>query len=317
MNTRRLKRKNGAWKEAAWGFFFIAPFLAVAAVFLIFPIAYSFYLSLRETTLYASWYDQFGDMEFVGFGNYADLLRDPVVWYAVMATGIYALLIIPAMIAASLALALALNRRVPGYQFFRGGFFLPHVFDVFVVGVIWLLLYNPAGGPFAAFFRLFGVDWFTKHGFVDNPITILPSIAFAMVLKTMGFGMIIFIAALGNISESVFEAADIDGATGRQKLFGITIPLLRPAILFLAVTGLVGVLNAFTEFYALTKSTGGPAIGFAGHTVQAARVTGFHLFRLFDTGFYGHAAALSFVLLVLALIITAVNFRLLGKDGTV
>lgn len=302
-------------RDALWGYFFIAPFLLVAAVFLFFPVAYSFYLSLRETGLYASWFDEFGDMRFVGMANYRALLTSPVFWYSLAATGIYALLFIPASIAAALALALVLNdTKLRFRKVFRGLFFLPHVFDVFVVGIIWLLLYNPTAGPIAAFFRLLGIDWFTKNGFVDNPVTILPSIAFAMVLKGMGFGMVLFMAALNNIPESVFEAADIDGATGRQKLVHVTIPMLRPMILFLAVTGLVGVLNAFTEFYALTNATGGPGFSFFGHTVQAARVSGLHMYRLFDESFYGSAAAMSFLILLVALVVAWVNFRVLGKD---
>lgn len=309
MSRPRLSR------EALWGLFFVFPFAAVALVFLVFPVAYSFYLSLRETGLYASWFDEFGDMRFVGLQNYAALLQSPVFWYSLLATGLYAAIFIPASISAALALALVLNAKtVRGHRIFRGLFFLPHVFDVFVVGVIWLLLFNPVAGPVAAFFRLFGIDWFTKNGFVDNPISILPSIAFAMVLKGMGFGMILFLAALNNIPESIFEAADIDGATGRQKLFRVTIPLLRPMILFMIVTGLVGVLNGFTEFYALTNATGGPAFSFFGHTVQAARVSGFHMFRFFDESFYGAAAAMSFIMLALALVITAINFRWLGKE---
>lgn len=304
--------------DALWGYFFVAPFLLVAAVFLIFPVAYSFYLSLRETGLYGSWFDEFGDMRFVGIGNYAMLLQSPVFWYSLVATAIYALLFIPLNIAASLALALALSgtKAVRGYRTLRGLFFLPHVFDVFVVGVIWLLLFNPSAGPIAAFFRVFGIDWFTKNGFVDNPVSILPSIAIAMVLKGMGFGMVLFLAALNNIPESIFEAADIDGASGRQKLFLVTLPLLRPMILFMSVTGLVGVLNGFTEFYALTNATGGPAFSFFGHTVQAARVSGFHMYRFFDESFYGAAAAMSFVMLAIALVITAINFRVLGKEQT-
>jgi ABC-type sugar transport system permease subunit len=253
-------------------------------------------------------------MRWVGFGNYRDLLGDPVFWWSVIATGAYALLVIPASIAASLALALLVGTKLPGYRQLRTAFFLPHVFDVFVVGLIWLLLYNPTAGPFAALFRALGIDWFTKNGFVDNPVTILPAISFAMVLKGMGFGMVLFLTALNNIPESIFEAADIDGCTGWQKVRLVTIPLLRPMILFLVVTGLTGVLNAFSEFYAMTKATGGAAFSFFGATVQSARVTGFHVYKLFDDSFYGHAAAMSFILLGFGLAITAINFRVLGRE---
>lgn len=315
--TPGSRRRKPLWMytDVLWGYAFIAPFLAVALVFLIFPIAYSFYLSFRETWLYSSWFDQFADMRFVGLRNYAELLTSPVFWYSIVATFVYALLVIPTQIAAALALALVLDARLPGYRTLRSAFFLPHVFDVFVVGIIWLLLYNPQIGPFAEAFRWIGIDWFKKHGFVDNPYTILPSIAFAMVLKGMGFGMVLFLTALNNIPESVFEAAEIDGANRWQKLFYVTIPLLRPMILFMSVTGLVGVLNAFSEFYAMTKATGGAAFPFFGTTVQSARVSGFYLYQLFSNAFYGHAAAMSFVLLAIALVITWINFRILGKEA--
>jgi len=317
ITTTRAGSSSATFREAAWGWFFIIPFLLLAVIFLFVPVVYSLYLSFRETGLYASWFNEFGGMKFVGFGNYTDLLTSPVFWYSILATFLYAALYIPASIAAALALALALNRkrRLRIQRLFRTLFFLPHVFDVFVLGVIWLLLFNPAGGPLAGFFRLLGIEWFTKNGFVDNPLTILPSIAFAMVLKGMGFGMILFITALHNIPESIFEAADIDGASPRQKLFLVTIPLLRPMILFMIITGLVGVLNGFTEFYALTNATGGPAFSFFGDTVQAARVSGFHMFRFFDESFYGHAAAMSFLMLALALVVAAINWRLLGRES--
>ncbi|MCX7020016.1 MAG: sugar ABC transporter permease [bacterium] len=312
--TLPARRRKWISHDALWGMIFVAPFVATAAVFLIFPMGYSFYLSLRETTLYSSWFDQFGDMRYVGAANYTGLLSDPVFWYSLLATLFYAIIVIPAGLAASLALALLLSAKMPGYKSLRTAFFLPHVFDVFVVGLIWLLLYNPQG-PFAFIFRILGVDWFTKNGFIDNPITILPGIGFAMILKGMGFGMVLFLTALNNIPESIFEAAEIDGAGRCQKLWRVTIPLLRPMILFLIVTGLAGVLNAFSEFYAMTRAGGGPAFSFFGHTVQSARVTGFELYRLFDESFYGRAAAMSFMLLAIGLSITWINFRVLGKDN--
>jgi ABC-type sugar transport system permease subunit len=236
-----------------------------------------------------------------------------------MAMLIYAAIIIPTGIAASLFLALALHPKLGGYRALRSAFFLPHVFDVFIVGTIWLLIYNPAGILSASLAQLshlsvfFGGQPVTSVALLDNPWTVLPAIAFAMLLKGMGFGMVLFVTALNNIPDSVFEAADIDGATPRQKLWHVTIPLLKPMILFQAVTGIMGTLNAFTEFYALTNATGGTSIQIMGDTVQVARVSGFHLFRYFNEQQYGHAAAMSFLLLILALIFTVIQFRFLGE----
>jgi ABC-type sugar transport system permease subunit len=288
-------------------------------LFLVFPIGYSLLLSFHETTLVTAWADPFGTMVFVGLDNYYNLLSDVRFWWSVVAMMIYAIILIPSSILASLLLALAVNPKLPGYRALRSAFFLPHVFDVFIVGTIWLLIYNPGGllsKLIAGFINQIGLGGPTgveTVALLDNPYTVLPSIALAMLLKGMGFGMVLFVTALNNIPDSVFEAADIDGANEFQKFWYVTIPLLKPMILFQSVTGLMGVLNAFTEFYAMTNATGGTTVELLGNTVQVARVAGFHLFRFFSEQQYGHAAAMSFLLLILALMISFVQFRFLGE----
>jgi ABC-type sugar transport system permease subunit len=305
--------------DQLWGWFFVAPFLILAGLFLVFPIGYSLLLSFHETTLVTAWADPFGTMVFVGLDNYYNLLSDVRFWWSVVAMMIYAIILIPSSILASLLLALAVNPKLPGYRALRSAFFLPHVFDVFIVGTIWLLIYNPGGllsKLIAGFINLIGLGGPTgveTVALLDNPYTVLPSIALAMLLKGMGFGMVLFVTALNNIPDSVFEAADIDGANEFQKFWYVTIPLLKPMILFQSVTGLMGVLNAFTEFYAMTNATGGTTVELLGNTVQVARVAGFHLFRFFTEQQYGHAAAMSFLLLILALMISFVQFRFLGE----
>jgi ABC-type sugar transport system permease subunit len=197
----------------------------------------------------------------------------------------------------------------------RSGFFLPNVFDVYVVGVIWLLIYNPNGGLFTYLLSWINADQLARQGVLNNPWLTLPAIALAMILKNAGFGMILFLTALNNINESIFEAADVDGATWFQKLWHITLPLLKPIILFLTITGLVGSLNAFAEIYAMTDDTGGTSIQIAGQTLSSARLSGYHLYKVFNESMYGEAAAISFVLLGIALVISWVNFKVLStKD---
>jgi ABC-type sugar transport system permease subunit len=302
-----------------WGWFFVLPFLVLAGVFLVFPIGYSLIISFFETTLVTAWANPFGTMAFVGLDNYSTLLTSPRFWWSVTAMLIYGAILIPTSIIASLFLALALNPKLAGYRALRSAFFLPHVFDVFIVGTIWLLIYNPSGilskglAGLSGLLGFAGVPEVSSVALLDNPWTVLPAISLAMLLKGMGFGMVLFVTALNNIPDSVFEAADIDGASPAQKIWHVTIPLLKPMILFQAVTGLMGILNAFTEFYALTNATGGTTIQVFGDTVQVARVAGFHLYRFFNEQQYGHAAAMSFLLLILALVITFLNFRFLGE----
>ncbi|MEQ8820619.1 MAG: sugar ABC transporter permease [Sumerlaeia bacterium] len=294
---------------------FLAPFLAIFGVFIGFPLVYSVWLSMHRTDIYSSWYDRFGTMQFVGLQNYADVAASIPFWWSIFLTFVYATLtIIPGMIL-SLFLAITLNRKMKGLGFYRSGFFLPNVFDIYVVGVIWLLLYNPNEGLFLRIFEWVGLGVLVQDGFLSNPYLTLPCIALAMVLKNAGFGMILFLTALNNIPTSVFEAAEVDGATKWQQLTHITLPLLRPIILFLSITGLVATLNAFSEIYSMTDNTGGPGVNVGGQTLQAARVSGYHLYRVFDDSFYGQAAAISFFLLAIALVVSVINFKFLApKD---
>lgn len=445
---------------------FIGPFIGVFAVFLGYPVVYSFFLSLHKTTIYSNWYNKFSDMTWCGLEHYRNLLsNDPVFWWSLISTFIYAILTIPTSIAVALTLALILNPKLKGFSFFRSGFFLPNVFDMFVVGVIWLFLYNPTDGlfmriimagnvkpvvrglaslagialfwlgPIAVFwlvmqfkqvvspsgipspgdirkqkryrfqmrlliagavivvfyiFSLAGVFpeslWLGflflagalglffimmkgRHlddlddmppgqrsvayifgglfflfllgtlwgknpanllfrmpfnsaeslmkelnaGFLGSPVLVLPSIALAMVLKGAGFGMVLFLIAINGISPSVLEAAEIDGCTGFQKVKNVILPLVKPIVLFMIITGLVMSLNAFTEIYAMTNNTGGPSMTFMNQTVRAARISGYHLYRTFDDAFYGEAAAISYILLVIALVISYINFRILRE----
>ncbi|HPB32880.1 MAG TPA: sugar ABC transporter permease, partial [Candidatus Sumerlaeota bacterium] len=140
---------------------------------------------------------------------------------------------------------------------------------------------------------------------------VLPSVALAVILKGCGFGMVLFLIAINGISPSVLEAAEIDGCTGFQRVRNVILPLVRPIILFMVITGLVGSLNAFTEIYAMTNNTGGPSMSFLGEALRAGRISGYHLYRTFDDGFYGRAAAISYILLLIALVISWLNFKIL------
>lgn len=304
--------------ETLIAYLFLAPFLIAFVVFLGYPIVYSLYLSFHQTTVFTDWFNIFGDMRWAGFGNYSDLLfNDFEFWWSLYRTLIYALLMIPAQIIIGFFLAVLLREKLPGRDFFRGAYFMPHVLDVFVVGTIWVLIYSPNYGLLDVLLTRIGIDFFSSTGVLGNPWTALPAIAFALVLKSAGFGMILFLAAMSNIPESVYEAADIDGANFWQKHRHVTFPLVKPIILFLIITGLMGALNAFTEIYAMAATKyaqGGPFIDAFGHTVGVTKVSGFYLYKTFEQGDYGRAAAMSFLLLIVAFTISVLNARLLRSE---
>jgi ABC-type sugar transport system permease subunit len=297
-------------KDTAISFGFLSPFLLFFGVFLIFPIFYSFYLSFFGSPTDYS----LANLDFVGLSNYFRIAGDMQFWWSLGVTALYGLMSIPLGICASLALALLLDNKLFGKSFFRSAFFLPNVLDMLVVGVIWTLIYAPKFGALAQITTwLFSEDnFFNTTGLLGSPMTALLAVVIAMTLKGAGFGMVLFLAALQNIPEAVYEAADIDGATEWQKFRHITVPLLKPIITFMVITGVIGSLNAFTEIYAMTS--GGPQVVIGGETVGSTSVAGYYLFKQFDAGNYGYAAAISYMLLIITLGITWLQQRFFNRE---
>lgn len=279
---------------------FLSPFLLLFAVFLIFPIFYSFYLSFFGSPTDFSLLN----LKFVGLDNYFALLKDSAFWWSLAVVALYGGISIPLGISMSLVLALLLNNKLFGKNFFRSAFFLPNILDMLVVGVIWTLIYAPRYGALAQLTTVFlGPDqFFNNTGLLGSPKTALLAVVVAMVLKGAGFGMVLFLAALQNIPGDVYEAADIDGASEWQKFRHITVPLLKPIIFFMVLTGVIGSLNAFTEIYAMTA--GGPQLVLGGETLGSTSVAGYYLYKQFEAGRYGYAAAISYVLLFITIAIT-------------
>ncbi len=286
---------------------FLSPFALVFFVFLGFPFFYALYLSFTRVT---HLFDVLSGLQFVGLENYRYLFRDPGFLWGIIASFYYALLSIPFGIVVSLGLALLLHRQGRAIQVYRTLIFLPFVLDAFVVGIVWTLIYAPKYGALALLLGTLHLGT-PEFGILSNPKTAMFGIVFAMTLKNAGFGMILFIAALDNISKEVLEAADLDGATGWRRLWHILFPLMKPVVLFLVVVGVIGALSAFAEFYAMTG--GGPTISFLGKPVGATRVAGLYLFDHFQNLRLGLAAATSFTLLVLTLAVSIVSFRLLQR----
>ena len=298
-------------KDTVVSSLFLSPFMILFVVFLVFPIFYSFYLSFLGAPTDFS----LANMKFVGLANYARIITDAQFWASLCVTALYALVNIPAGIIASLGLALLLDNKLFGKSFFRSAFFLPNILDMLVVGVIWALIYAPKFGVLAQISTKFLSEdnFFNSTGLLGSPYTALLAVIFAMTLKGAGFGMVLFLAALQNIPADVYEAADIDGANEWQKFRLITVPLLKPIIFFMVITGVIGSLNAFTEIYAMTA--GGPQVVIGGEAVGSTSVAGYYLFKQFDAGNYGYAAAISYIMLIITLGITYIQQKLTAKKA--
>ncbi|MGM0607617.1 MAG: carbohydrate ABC transporter permease [Candidatus Muiribacteriota bacterium] len=318
------------FKETIESIIFLAPFLFVFILFLAYPIVYSLFLSFHEV---GDLSEVFSSLEFVGTKHYGELIQDREFWWSVLITFCYALINIPFGIFVALMLALLLSNKLPGKTFFRSAYFLPNVLDILVVSIIWTLIYSAPYGYLLQFLDKIGelniigissvADFiynnFARTGFLGNPFTALPAIIFALTLKGAGFGMVLFLSALQNIPQDLYEAAKIDGAGKIKTFFSITLPMLKPIILFMVITGFIASLNAFTEIYIMTS--GGPNVTisesvpfFGGTTQGATRVTGYHLFRNFRSLKLGYAAAISYVLLFITIFITFLNLKFLKSE---
>ena len=290
---------------------FLAPFIIIFGVFLAYPVFYSLYLALHRVP--AESFDIFGGLQFVGFSNFVRLFTDVRFWWSVLMTLYYAALIIPSGIAVSLTLALLLNNRLKAVAIYRSAFFLPYVLDMLVVGIVWTLIYSPHVGIIVRILESVGISTFTEKGFLGMPGTAMPSVVFANVLKGAGFGMILYLSAIQNIPQSLYEAAQIDGASAWQRFRSITLPLVKPITFFMVIIGTITALNAFVEVYAMTS--GGPNVDVGGKALGATWVTGYYVFDTFYNQFrLGYAAAMSYVLLALTLMITLVNRRFLRAE---
>jgi ABC-type sugar transport system permease subunit len=299
--------KRAVLRENLSAFLFLSPFAAIFAVFLAWPLFYSLYLSLtRETTLV----NVFENLRFVGLDNFVALARDGLFRWSLLMTLYYAALIVPLGIGASLLLAVLLNNKLRFHRLFRTAFFLPYVLDLFVVGIVWTFIYSPHYGILNRALEAVGIGYFSEQGFLGRPATAMPAVVVVNVLKGAGFGMVLYLAALQNIPEAVYEAAEVDGASWWQKLRLITVPLLRPITLFMVIVGAVAALNAFVEVYAMTA--GGPSVNVAGKAYGSTWVTGYYLFDTFYVKLkLGYAAAMSYVLLAIAVVVSLVNMRVL------
>ncbi|MBP1686405.1 MAG: sugar transporter permease [Deltaproteobacteria bacterium] len=284
---------------------FLAPAFAVIIVFFFVPVLAAVLLSLTDFDIYAI--ASRDNLRLIGFGNYLHLLRDPLFWVALRNTVYFVVIAGPLSIAASLAAAVLLSTPMVRFQtFFRTIFFLPVVTTLVAVAVVWRYIYHPRFGLLNYGLSLLGIgpiDW------LGDPRWAMPAIILMAVWKNFGFNMVIFIAGLQNIPVRLYEAASIDGASPGRQFVHITLPMLAPTFVFVAVITMIGYFQLFAEPYVMTQ--GGPA-----HSTLSI------VLLMYQEGFrwwnMGYAAAVAFVLFTIILGLSLITMRLRARnDGGV
>ena len=295
---RGARKMKGSERHAALSAgIFLAPALLLIAVFFFLPVLAALLLSFTDFDIYA-----LGDLarlRFVGFNNYLQLLQSPLFWTALGNTFYFVIVGGPLSVAISLGAALLVNAHLTRFpSFFRAAFFLPVVTTLVAVAVVWRYLYHPRYGLLNYGLSLLGIepiDW------LGDPDWAMPAIILMAVWKNFGFNMIIFIAGLQNIPTQLYEAARIDGASAWRQFRYITLPLLGPTFLFVALMTMIGYFQVFAEPYVMTQ--GGPA----NRTLSVVLLMYEEGFRWWNMGY---ASAAAFVLFVLILAGTVLQLKL-------
>lgn len=300
MSTRTIRRRAVSDHHAV-AYAFLLPALIVIGVFFLLPVIGALVLSVTDFDIYAV--ANAGNARFVALANYRRLLHSSDFWAALWNTVYFALVGGPLSIAASLGAALLLNNKLVRFRgFFRTALFAPFVTTLVAVAIVWRYLYHPQYGLLNYVLGWFGVspvDW------LGNPHWAMPAIILMAVWKNFGYNMLIFVAGLQAIPEDLYEAAHLDGANAWQRFRHVTLPMLGPTLVFVAVITMIGYFQLFAEPYVMTR--GGP-LRSTTSLVLLMYEEGFRWWRM------GYAAALAFMLFVLILAATLVQLRLQRRE---
>lgn len=278
---------------------FITPAMLVIGVFVLFPIVAVVYYSFTD-------YDIITKPVWVGLQNYQYLLHDDVFWQALKNSFIY-LLATPIVIVLSIILAIMVNRKLPGINLFRGLYYIPAISGSIAVGIIWRWLFDAQGGLLNGVLIWVGlikepVQWLAEPGFT------LPIAMLLTIWMGVGYYMMVFLAGLQNISEELYDAAQIDGCNSFQKHLHVSLPGLRPQIVVVTVISSLAAIEVYNEIFVLFGQLGG--IMNSGVTMV------FLLWReAFRLQHAGRAAAVAMVLLVITLAFSIFNLRLLERGS--
>ncbi|WP_169082561.1 carbohydrate ABC transporter permease [Paenibacillus sp. PL91] len=288
---------NMTRKNVLNGLLFISPWIVGFLCFTAYPLISSFYYSLTD-------YDIINQPVFVGLENYKTLFTGDDLFYKVLKNTLYMVFVgISVITLCTIFISILLNnKKIKGMAFFRVVFFLPTLVPFVILSILWVWVLQPDSGVVNTILGWVGIE---GPGWFSSPAWAKPSFIL-MGLWGAGGSIIIYLAGLQGIPESLYEAASIDGANSMQKVFSVTLPMLRPVILFNVITGIIGTFQSFAETFIITQ--GGPN----GSTM-------FYSLYLYQNAFQyakmGYASAMAWVLLLIALTFTLILFKVSSRWG--
>ncbi len=280
--------RDGSQDSGGTAFALLAPAILLYAVFSLLPILATVWISFTNSGGYNT------SADFVGFDNYVRAAQDPIVWQSLVRTFLWLLYHVVLAGGLGLVLALAISGLSRARVFFRTALFLPHLVSLAVVGVIWANIYDPFYGLLNTTLTELGLGGWIR-GWLSEPWLVLFSVNVASSWQGFGLYMLLFIAGLQNIDHSLYDAADVDGATAWQKLVHVTLPGLRDVMTFVISLSLINGLKGFATVFVMTN--GGP--------FYASEIITTYIYRLaFSAQDHGLAAVLCIMMSILAITIT-------------
>ena len=290
-----FRARGRARKTTGAAIGFLAPSLLHLIVFIFTPIIFAAYLSTHR------WDVVVPDKPFVGLENFGEILGDSGFWNALKNTLLYTLNV-PIGMTISLTVALMMNRRLKGVAFLRALYFLPSVTSFVAIALVWMWIYHPTFGV-ANF--LLGAVGLGPLQWLNSTDTAMISVIIFSIWLSLGYQMVIFLAGLQGIPEELYDAARIDGANYGQRFWRVTLPLLKPTTFFILVTSFISSFQVFTSIYMMT----------AGGPVRSTDVIVYHIYQAaWEQLRMGYASAMSWILFVIIVIATWIQFRIIGKN---
>jgi multiple sugar transport system permease protein len=293
---RRERRRS--WRNIAVGWSFILPNFVGFALFTMVPMLAAFALAFLE-------WDSYSTPEWVGLDNFQRLLDDENFHVALRNTLYYAVGHIPLTLAAALGLALVLNRKIRGVQFFRTAAFFPYITSLVAVAVVWNMLFNPTAGPINQFLEALGIA--DPPRWVASTDWAMPAVIATSVWRDMGYYMVLYLAGLQTIPQEYYEAARVDGANTWQRFWSVTLPCLRPTTFFVVVMLTIQSFKVLDLIVVMTDGGPGRSTLVLAQLVYREGIV---------EGQFGYSSAIALVLFLIVLVVTAVQFRLNERRST-
>lgn len=294
--TRKKRSVFNEMKKNYSAYLFLLPKLILFSLFIAFPVVWAFVLSFQEYYVLAG-------SKFVGMENYIKVFESEAFWVAIKNTLLFTVVTVPFSVISALVIAsMIFGLGKLSQSFFRSAFYLPTVTSMVIIAMVWRWMYNYDFGLFNYILGWFGVE---QINWLGQSATALWALIIMSCLIPFGAGIIMYLASMGSISQSLYEAARIDGANSFKQWFHITIPLLKPTTLYLVLLSTIGSFQVFTQIIMMTGGGPGNATETLVHLIYK---TGFRDFE------YGLAAAQSVVLFIIILFFSVIQFRVLRHD---